>query len=410
MPLSPVLNRLAFAAALSIAAFGARATPKLLVDASTGEVLYARDATVPWYPASLTKLVTVYTAMRAVRAGRLTLDTPLVVSARAARMAPSKMGFRPGTVLTLRNALQMMVTKSANDLAVTVAEGVDGSVETFAADMNVTAAKLGMTQSHFVNPNGLPSADHYSSARDMALVAIALRRDFPRESRIFSVGELALGPRRIKTYNQLLGRFDGADGMKTGFTCAAGFNIVASATRGGRTLIAVVMGRATAPGRTGAAARLLAGGFDGQYWGRGSVASLRPEGGSPPDMRGVACVRHARRADWASEVEDPAAASAAIMAAVRQRPELAPVLMHAAMSSGGIAPPPVFDPKPVYLGPAPGSSLKPLGPRRVDASAFEKARPAAMDATLLAGTPSAGPPLVSEAAGPPLELPGAAAK
>ncbi|MBV1704588.1 MAG: D-alanyl-D-alanine carboxypeptidase, partial [Hyphomicrobiales bacterium] len=234
MPLSPVLNRLAFAAALSIAAFGARATPKLLVDASTGEVLYARDATVPWYPASLTKLVTVYTAMRAVRAGRLTLDTPLVVSARAARMAPSKMGFRPGTVLTLRNALQMMVTKSANDLAVTVAEGVDGSVETFAADMNVTAAKLGMTQSHFVNPNGLPSADHYSSARDMALVAIALRRDFPRESRIFSVGELALGPRRIKTYNQLLGRFDGADGMKTGFTCAAGFNIVASATRGGR--------------------------------------------------------------------------------------------------------------------------------------------------------------------------------
>jgi len=228
---------LALAAAL-ILPFGARATPLLVIDARSGDVLVERESTKPWFPASLTKLVTVYVALKAVRDHRLTLDTPLRVSARAARMPPSKMGFKPGQELTLDNALKMLMVKSANDLAITIAEGVSGSVENFAREMNQTAAQIGMRESHFVNPNGLHDANHYSSARDMAVVAMALYRDFPEHADLYGIGALRLGSQIIPTHNGLLGRYPGAEGMKTGFTCPAGLNVVASATRGGRRLIA----------------------------------------------------------------------------------------------------------------------------------------------------------------------------
>ena len=129
-----------FAAALALGAASAQATPYLVVDADSDQVLMEHEATAPWYPASLTKLMTVYVALDAVRNGKLTLDTPLVMSARAARMPPSKMGFRPGTQVTLDNALKMLMVKSPNDVAVMVAEGVSGSVEAFADDMNAAAA------------------------------------------------------------------------------------------------------------------------------------------------------------------------------------------------------------------------------------------------------------------------------
>src|SRR4029077_20477659 len=213
----------------AIAAVPARATPYLVVDADSGQVLMQNEATVVWYPASLTKLMTVYVALDAVRAGKLTMDTPLVMSARAARMPPSKMGFRPGTQVTLDNALKMLMVKSPNDVAVMVAEGVGGSVEAFADDMNADAQRLGMHESHFVNPNGLHNPDHVSSARDMAIVARALLREFPDHADLFSIGALQLGRQYIPNHNGLLGRYPGADGMKTGFTCPAGFNVVASA-------------------------------------------------------------------------------------------------------------------------------------------------------------------------------------
>ena len=157
-----------FAAALAFGAGSVQATPYLVVDADSDQVLMQNEATAPWYPASLTKLMTVYVALDAVRTGKLTLDTPLIMSARAARMPPSKMGFRPGTQVTLDNALKMLMVKSPNDVAVMVAEGVSGSVEAFADDMNADAQRLGMHESHFVNPNGLHNPDHVSSARDMA--------------------------------------------------------------------------------------------------------------------------------------------------------------------------------------------------------------------------------------------------
>ena len=140
----------------------------------------------------------------------------------------------------------MLMVKSPNDVAVTVAEGVSGSVEAFADEMNAAAAHLGLKELHFVNPNGLPDTRQVSSARDMAMIARALLKEFPEENDIFGIGALQLGDQIIRTHNGLIGHYPGADGMKTGFTCAAGFNVVASATHGGRRLIAVVLGSPSA--------------------------------------------------------------------------------------------------------------------------------------------------------------------
>ena len=175
------------AAMLAIGAVSAQATPYLVADADSGQVLMENEATAQWYPASLTKLMTVYVALDAVRGGKLTLDTPLVMSMRAARMPPSKMGFRPGTEVTLDNALKMLMVKSPNDVAVMVAEGVSGSVEAFAGDMNAAGQRLGLQESHFVNPNGLHDPAHVSSARDMAMIARALLREFPDHADLLSV-------------------------------------------------------------------------------------------------------------------------------------------------------------------------------------------------------------------------------
>ena len=269
----------------------AHATPSIVMDARTGAVIMEQDSTRPWYPASLTKLVTAYAALKAVRQGRISLDTPLVVSVRASRMPPSKMGFKPGQEVTLDNALKMLMVKSANDIAITIAEGVGGSVENFAVEMNRVAAELGMRESHFVNPNGLPNPAHVSSARDMAIVGGALYRDFPEHSDLYGIGALRLGNKIIPTHNGIMGRYPGADGMKTGFICASGFNVVASATRGGRRLIAVVLGYPNAKTRTLKAASLFDEGFNASA-SSVTASALPAVGGGPPDLRDQICRRH----------------------------------------------------------------------------------------------------------------------
>ena len=181
--------------ALLAGAAPAAANPTIVIDAASGETLVQQEATRPWYPASLTKLMTAFVALKAVREGRITLDTPLKVSARATSMAPSKMGFRPGTLVTLDNALKMLMVKSANDIAVTIAEGVSGSVEAFANEMNASASALGMRESHFTNPNGLPDSRQVSSARDMAVLGRALYVYFPDQAGLFDIGALRLGKR-----------------------------------------------------------------------------------------------------------------------------------------------------------------------------------------------------------------------
>ena len=360
-------------ASLILATAAAQATPLLVMDATSGAVIYEQDSTKPWYPASLTKLVTVYAALKAVKEHRISLDTPMVVSTRAARMPPSKMGFKPGTEVTLDNALKMLMVKSANDLAVVIAEGVSGSVENFAVEMNQVAANLGMRQSHFVNPNGLHDNNHYSSARDMALVAQALYRDFAEHADLYGIGALQLGSQVIPTHNGLMGRYPGAEGMKTGFTCPAGFNVVASATRGGRRLIAVVMGYPSAKSRTLKTASLLDIGFAGRSSGP-QVGGLADTGGSPPNMRSQICTA-ARQEPTEDDYAVPVAASsqggsfsdpdspAAFFASDGHTTGGATMSSGVAAIQSTLATRPYFEPIPVYIGRAPGYSGPVVGAR-----------------------------------------------
>ena len=328
--------------------------PFLSMDVATGRIIEARDATRRWYPASVTKLMTVYVALQAVREGRLTLDTPLIVSARAASMKPSKMGFAPGSLVTLNNALKMLMVKSANDIAVTVAEGVSGSVEAFAQEMNETAAKLGMHESHFVNPNGLADPNHYSSARDMAILGRALLLNFPQYASLFSIGAMQIGEQVIPNHNGLIGRYPGADGMKTGYTCPAGFNLVASATRDGRKVVVVVMGDISAKVRTAHAADLLDRAFAAQQLGQ-SATDLPSADGAPPDLHTAICGGRSAKAQLLAETEDFSAPIHAASDATPSTPG-----KGAAIAS---LPRPVFDPVPVFVGETPGYQGPIAGPR-----------------------------------------------
>ncbi|MGV6874513.1 D-alanyl-D-alanine carboxypeptidase family protein [Pseudochelatococcus sp. B33] len=286
------LRRMAFVAALSLAplATPASAGPALLVDAANGRVLYEEQASDPWYPASVTKLMTTYVVLKQIRAGRLSLDTPFKVSANAAKTQPSKMGFKPGTVLTIDNILKMMLVKSANDLAVVLAEGVGGSVEGFAAAMNAEARRLGMNDSNFVNPHGLMDPRQRTTARDMAILARALLADFPQFQPYFGIGGVQLGKQIHRNTNGLIGRYPGAEGMKTGFICASGFNVVATARRGNKRLIVVLLGEPNAARRTIRAAELFDRGFAGRLSASRRVEDI-PTGSrsAPPNLRQTVC-------------------------------------------------------------------------------------------------------------------------
>ena len=273
----------------------------MLFDLDSGRVIEHEEAFKRWYPASLSKLMTAYVAFRAIQAGDVALDSPIKMTKHAAAEPPSKMGLKPGTVMRLDTALEMMLVKSANDIAMTVAENIGGSQAAFAERMNAEAARLGMTGSHFVNPNGLFSPEQYTTARDLALLVTALRRDFPQYQPWFSIEGLAFGKRTIPNYNLLIGRYAGADGMKTGFVCASGFNQIGSATRNGRTLVAVVLGEKSAISRAEAAARLLDVGFAVPNGSTTTIATLKPYGDtvSPNDMRDVVC--HKKTAEEQSE-------------------------------------------------------------------------------------------------------------
>ena len=308
---SPPLRLLILAlVAGAVAGWGrANAEALLLVEADTGKVLHAENATYPWYPASVTKLMTVYTTLRAVRDGRVKLDNLFPVSPNAAAQSPTKMGFPVGTQVTVDNAIKMLMVKSANDMAVVLAEGVAGSIESFAAQMNANAQALGMTQTNYVNPNGLPADEQITSARDLAILARALIREFPEYDAYWHLPGIKFGKRVVRNYNTLLGRYPGADGMKTGFICASGFNLVATATRDGRRLIAVVLGAPSAAVRAEKAARLLEQGFSSPplSWltpSLGLVNSLTPVDAAPANLHEEMCGPHRKRP--ASEEEEEA--------------------------------------------------------------------------------------------------------
>ncbi|WFS00404.1 D-alanyl-D-alanine carboxypeptidase family protein [Rhizobium tumorigenes] len=287
-------------------ASAAFANPHILVDVSTGRVLEHEEAFRKWYPASLTKLMTVYTTFRAIQAGQISLDTPVVMSKHAAAQPAAKMYFKPGQKMTLDNALKMMLVKSANDLAMAVAETVGGSEQGFVAKMNAEAARLGMTSSHFINPNGLPGKGQYTTARDLAIVTVALRREFPQYAGYFALEGFTNGVKPVPNINLLIGRYNGADGMKTGFICASGFNQIASATRNGRTLVSVVLGTNSLAERADMSADMLEKGFTSQFPGNDTLQTLKPYG---PGQDQVADVTNdicsAKGAQMRSETRDP---------------------------------------------------------------------------------------------------------
>jgi D-alanyl-D-alanine carboxypeptidase len=292
----------------------ASAEALLLIEADSGKVLHADNATYPWYPASLTKLMTLYVTLQAMREKRVAPNTLITVSARAASQQPAKMGFAPSTQLTLDNALKMLMVKSANDMAVTIAEGISGTVENFAAEMNDTAHRLGMVQTSYVNPNGLPDDGQISSARDLGILARALNRDFPEYGYYWHLPGIKFGKRITRNYNKLLSRYPGADGMKTGYICASGFNLVASATRNGRQLIAVVLGAPSSKIRSEKAVQLLERGFNGEgmAWLRpslGTVDALAPISAAPVNLKEEMCGPHRKKP--ASETEEESEADVA---------------------------------------------------------------------------------------------------
>lgn len=218
----------------------------IVVDGSTGETLFSRYADEKRYPASVTKIMTLYLVFEELRAGRMTLDTPIPVSAFAAKQVPSKIGFKPGQTIRTRDAIRALVTKSANDVAVAIAEKIGGTESAFAERMTKTAHRLGMRSTVFRNASGLPNRAQYTTARDLARLGLAVQRDFPVYYSYFNTRSFTYRGQSYRNHNRLLGKVNGVDGIKTGFINDSGFNLVASVKRDGRFIVAVVMG-----GRTG---------------------------------------------------------------------------------------------------------------------------------------------------------------
>lgn len=229
----------------------------IVVDAETGKVVSEQDADQPNYPASLTKMMTLYLLFESLDKGRVTLETPLSVSAYAAGQEPTKLGLRPGETISVHDAILGLVTRSANDAAVVIAEGLAGSEDAFAQRMTAKAHALGMTNTTFRNASGLPDPGQMTTPRDLAKLARALYHDFPQDYHFFATQEFVFQGKLITTHNHLMSRFEGMDGIKTGYIRAAGFNLAASAVRDGHRLIGVVMGGRSAPSRDNMMASLL---------------------------------------------------------------------------------------------------------------------------------------------------------
>ncbi|WP_439572467.1 D-alanyl-D-alanine carboxypeptidase family protein [Phreatobacter sp.] len=409
----PLLAVLACLAGASVAQAQTQIGPTMVIDAATGDVLQSDRGGVPWLPASLTKMMTTYVALRQVSAGRVTMNSGLRVSQRAFRSAPSKMGFRPGSVVTLDNALKIIMVKSANDVSVTIAEGLGGSVENFVGMMNAEARRLGMTGTRFINPNGLPGAGQQTTARDMAVLARAMMREFPQHSILWRMPAIRFGNRVMRNPNHLIGRYLGADGFKTGFTCASGFNVVATATRGGRQLIVVVMGATSARGRSETAANLFNRHFSGFGGGGGSLQAVANQTHlSPPSIRDQACRRRGRQTyiEAGEELDNEPIASvdpgnlsyAQMMAGPGRRSSTATPFagVQGSTPSGAFVSAlgpyrPTMDPVPVFLGNA-GPMAAPAAP------ALAAVPPAAEPAAPTAPQPGAiGRPGTATAAVPP---------
>lgn len=239
----------------------ASANPKYAAyvwDTNTGEVLFESQADEQRFPASLTKIMTLYLVFEALEAGRISLASPVPVSENAAAEVPSKLGIKPGGVITVQNAILSLVTRSANDMATALGELLGGTEENFGRLMTARARQLGMNDTVFHNAHGLPDPRQTTTARDMAVLGYAMREHFPDRYRYFQTREFNFGGQKIGNHNRLLGRVTGVDGIKTGFTRASGFNLVTSVRQeDGRSVVAVVMGGQTGASRDNHMAELI---------------------------------------------------------------------------------------------------------------------------------------------------------
>lgn len=317
-----VLLWLALLAGAFVSPALARQQAYILLDHASGEVLDARNADEPAYPASLTKMMTLYLTFRAIEEGRIDLDSRLRVSPRAARMAPTKLGLKPNSTIRVEDAILGLVTKSANDAAATLAEGLGGSEERFATIMTQTARELGMTRTVFRNASGLPDDGQRTTARDMARLATRLINDYPQYYGYFSRRSFSYGGRAHGNHNRLLFSYAGMDGLKTGYIHASGFNLAASAVRGGRRLVGVVLGGATARARDMQMAKLLDAGFE--KVGRGQRPAIEMAKVEPEQPMAAALDAGEADADEAIAA-GLAAAKAAVAVPARKQVELAAV-------------------------------------------------------------------------------------
>jgi len=229
----------------------------VIVDLKTTEVIYADNANLPVYPASLTKLMTIYLIFEAIQQGKLAFTDQKIISVRAQRQTGSKMGLRKGKTITIRELILGLIIRSANDAAIVAAEAVAGSEQAFVWAMNQRASVLGMKDTVFKNASGLPDPQQVTTARDMAVLAIALKKRFPRYFHLFSEKQFRYGKRLFKTHNYFPQKFTGAVGMKTGFTCDAGYNLVTLVNRGKQRLIGVIFGESTSKKRDQRLAELM---------------------------------------------------------------------------------------------------------------------------------------------------------
>ncbi len=268
------------------------AAPLLLVDATSGDILAAQEATRSWHPASLTKLMTAHLALMAVATGRLSMDTPIVLSERAAAQAPTKLGVPQGTSLRLEDALRVMMVKSANDVAFAIAEGIGGSEAAFVAAMNAEARRLGMSGTRFANANGLHDDRQVTNARDMAVLMLAVLSYHSDHADLLRTPSITVNGRTLKNTNKLIEDYAALEATKTGYVCASGFNVAASAVRGGRRVVAVVLGSPSAAMRTRITKELLDAGLSGANAPLGNLRMLKANAPTPgADLRRLKCGR-----------------------------------------------------------------------------------------------------------------------
>ncbi len=285
-----ILTLIASMTSSAKAAFG----PSLVFDADTGEVLVADRAGAPWYPASLTKLMTAYVTFKALQSGRITLQTQLTISKHAATRPPSKIGLRAGSKVSVDFALKAILIHSANDMAATLAENIGGSISGFANKMNNQARRLGMTGTNFVNPHGLHNDLQVTTARDLGILATTILHEFPQYRKYFTAHNMRVGKRTLKNRNKLASKFEWVDGMKTGYLCTSGYNLVASAHVNGKRLISISLGARSGAGRNEFSRVLLEWSGNSASRSAARLARIKNTGGKAKNLRPVVCKRPKR--------------------------------------------------------------------------------------------------------------------